>query len=74
MSDCPDCDRPLDTTRGARGETFCYNCNQPYQLGQCDGCGDRVIEQEATTESVPGATLWWCPDCRVTNRERGRWA
>ena len=64
--DCPDCDRALDTTRGSRGEAFCYACNQPYEVGQCEECGDRYAEPDMTVENMPGATLWFCPDCATT--------
>jgi hypothetical protein len=70
-ADCPDCGRPLDTTRGERGEAYCYNCSLPFEVGQCEGCGDRYAEEDMTTENAPGATLWFCPECTVT-RERGR--
>jgi hypothetical protein len=69
--ECPDCGRALDTTRGDRGEAHCYNCNRPYELGQCEGCGDRRVAEDMTVESAPGATLWFCPDCTVTRREVG---
>lgn len=73
IPDCPDCDRPLAVGR-TPGEGVCHNCSERFEVGQCEGFGDRHVSENLTTESVPGATLAWCPDCKVTNRERGRWA
>jgi len=64
--DCPDCGRRLATERPGVG--VCNNCSKRYELGQCEGCGDRVIEQEARAEHPPGATLWFCRDCATTRR------
>jgi hypothetical protein len=72
LPDCPDCGRGLAHVENGIGA--CHECNARYQVGQCEGCDDPVTEEAATAESVPGATLWWCPDCAMTNRERGRWA
>lgn len=62
-ADCPDCGRALVTNNGT-GD--CYNCTTTYELAQCEGCGDRHVGEEMTTENAPGATLWWCPDCATT--------
>ncbi|SEO72943.1 hypothetical protein SAMN05216388_1017127 [Halorientalis persicus] len=63
---CPDCDRPLAEVEPGVGA--CHNCNEKYQLSQCEYCGDRVTEAEARAENAPGATLWFCRDCATTRR------
>jgi hypothetical protein len=73
-AECPDCGRAFAITDAGATVGKCFNCNEEYELGQCEGCGDRYAAVEMTTENAPGATLWWCPDCATTNRERGRWA
>jgi hypothetical protein len=73
LPDCPDCARPL-AHGDRRGEGVCHECSTRFDVGQCEGCGDRVTDQQATVENVPGATLWWCPDCLATAEQRGEWA
>jgi len=67
LPDCPECDRRL--APADRGSAVCHNCSTRYDLGQCEQCGDRLTEPEATVTDEPGATLWFCPDC---SDERGR--
>jgi len=61
---CPDCGRQL--APDDRGTAACYNCNEQFELGQCEGCGDVRLTADLTAETVPGATLSWCSDCRTT--------
>lgn len=69
--DCPDCGDPFDITNVGQSRAKCFDCNTEYEIGQCVGCGDRYAAEDMTVENVPGATLWFCPDCR-TSRGIGR--
>lgn len=74
LPDCPDCGRTLAPAGTGDGTAECHDCNQRYETGTCEECGDAVTEQAATVETLPGATLWFCEDCTTVASQRGRFA
>jgi protein-arginine kinase activator protein McsA len=63
--ECPDCGRTAAPGE-RRGERACHNCNQRFEIAQCEDCGDHYATEDMTVENAPGATLWFCPNCATT--------